>query len=393
MFELKDLFDSREVVGCKLEQIIQNRGDTKRNVCASTGISRPTLDKILDGEVTNKTNFEKHMVKLLSYLALSPDELMSRMKNPFADMRHLRRALGMDLSHLSEIIDVSVDELKRIEAGEDVPMEELRDIAVCLGTSVMSVVGKGYFQTQVTTLDDLVKDDTGAFHSPGGFWGHLGILLCGQQKYRWFPITNYTRQLIDQNRAEKYMAIPCMDNSLLLINAKKIEELILLDEACDQPADMDWDQNVSCGEVPNVVYEAFGDYMEYKNCRKRQADPTEYGLSFKFVKLLDHFIAENKIDAEKFDKELNTATVLFASGRVQRHQLIAECSDELVMAVRQIYESGEIFGDELVTVETVGGEKVLLNFENIAMIKLPLAEMESGIYAMLEESMRERELE
>lgn len=187
------------------------------------------------------------------------------------------------------------------------------------------------------------------------------------------------------------MAIPCMDNSLLLINAKKIEELILLDEACDQPADMDWDQNVSCGEVPNVVYEAFGDYMEYKNCRKRQADPTEYGLSFKFVKLLGHFIAENKIDAEKFDKELNTATVLFASGRVQRHQLIAECSDELVMAVRQIYESGEIFGDELVTVETVGGEKVLLNFENIAMIKLPLAEMESGIYAMLEESMRELE--
>ena len=71
-----------------------------------------------------------------------------------------------------------------------------------------------------------------------------------------------------------------MDNSLLLINAKKIEELILLDEACDQPADMDWDQNVSCGEVPNVVYEAFDDYMEYKNCRKRQADPTEYGLSF-----------------------------------------------------------------------------------------------------------------
>lgn len=59
--------------------------------------------------------------------------------------------------------------------------------------------------------------------------------------------------------------------------------------------------------------------------------------------------------------------------------------------VRQIYESGEIFGDELVTVETVGGEKVLLNFENIAMIKLPLAEMESGIYAMLEESMRELE--
>ena len=56
-----------------------------------------------------------------------------------------------------------------------------------------------------------------------------------------------------------------MDNSLLLINCDKIEELVLLDEACGSPVDMDWDSAVSEGEIPAVVYEAFDDYMTYKD--------------------------------------------------------------------------------------------------------------------------------
>ena len=44
-----------------------------------------------------------------------------------------------------------------------------------------------------------------------------------------------------------------MDNSLLLINCDKIEELVLLDEACGSPVDMDWDSTVSEGEIPAVL--------------------------------------------------------------------------------------------------------------------------------------------
>lgn len=49
-----------------------------------------------------------------------------------------------------------------------------------------------------------------------------------------------------------------MDNSLLLINRNKIEELVLLDEACGSPVDMDWDSTVSEGEIPAVVYRTNG---------------------------------------------------------------------------------------------------------------------------------------
>lgn len=76
MYDMNDLFNSRDVVGCKLNQIIGSHKYTKSNVCTGAGISRPTLDKLLNGEVTNKTNFEKHISKLLAFLSLTPSELM-----------------------------------------------------------------------------------------------------------------------------------------------------------------------------------------------------------------------------------------------------------------------------------------------------------------------------
>ena len=91
------------------------------------------------------------------------------------------------------------------------------------------------------------------------------------------------------------MAIPCMDNSLLLINCDKIEELVLLDEACDSPVDMDWDSTVSEGEIPAVVYEAFDDYMTYKGVGDT---PSHYGLSALLVGAIDHIIDICKIDSE-----------------------------------------------------------------------------------------------
>ena len=72
MYDMNDLFNSRDVVGCKLNQIIGSHKYTKSNVCTGAGISRPTLDKLLNGEVTNKTNFEKHIQSCLHFFPSRP---------------------------------------------------------------------------------------------------------------------------------------------------------------------------------------------------------------------------------------------------------------------------------------------------------------------------------
>lgn len=382
MYDMNDLFNSREVVSCKLNQIIDSHKYTKSGVCTGAGISRPTLDKLLNGEVTNKTNFEKHISKLLAFLSLTPSELMGGIANPFTDSKNLRDALHLDLQQLSQQCGLPIDELQKIEAGEDVPLSELRDVAFCLGTGVTGVLGDGYFQTTVSNMDYFVKNDPTTINSPGGFWGHLGILVQGQPKYQWFPITAYTRQLIYKNSTEKYMAVPCMDNSLLLINCNKVEELVLLDEACDSPVDMDWDYTVNEGEIPAVVYEAFDDYMAYKDSK---GNPSDYNLSQSLVDIIDHFVDTRKINPNNFLPELNTATVMFSGGRVQQFTLSYDSLDSLATAVQQINETGSLFENNIVMIENYDEVEALVNFKNISMIQLPLVKIESAIKEALSE--------
>lgn len=102
---------------------------------------------------------EKHISKLLAFLSLTPSELMGGIANPFTDSKTLRDALHLDLQQLSQRCGLSIDELQKIEAGEDVPLAELRDVAYCLGTGVTGVLGDGYFQTPVSSMDYFVKND------------------------------------------------------------------------------------------------------------------------------------------------------------------------------------------------------------------------------------------
>ena len=179
------------------------------------------------------------------------------------------------------------------------------------------------------------------------------------------------------------MAIPCMDNSLLLINCDKIEELVLLDEACDFPVDMDWDSTVSEGEIPAVVYEAFDDYMTYKDVGDT---PSHYDLSALLVGAIDHIIDICKIDSEAFASKLDTATIMFSNGRIQHLSLSYDVSDSLATAVQQIYEMGELLDNSIVTIEACDEVETLINFKNISMIQLPLAKIECDIKRSLSET-------
>ena len=77
---------SKTVVGHRLQKVIAARALTKQEVCTGAGISRPTLDKILSGNSSNKTTFCKQIEKLLNYFSLSADELMDSIKHPFIKM-------------------------------------------------------------------------------------------------------------------------------------------------------------------------------------------------------------------------------------------------------------------------------------------------------------------
>lgn len=71
-----ELFEQRGLVASKLKECIRDKGDTKVSFAAKANISRPTLDKLLNGAVDSKSTFDRHLQKILKVLNMSAEELM-----------------------------------------------------------------------------------------------------------------------------------------------------------------------------------------------------------------------------------------------------------------------------------------------------------------------------
>lgn len=71
-----ELFEQRSLVASKLKECIRDRGYTKVSFSSKADISRPTLDRLLNGTVDSKSTFDRHLQKILKVLNMSVEELL-----------------------------------------------------------------------------------------------------------------------------------------------------------------------------------------------------------------------------------------------------------------------------------------------------------------------------
>ena len=71
-----ELFEQRSLVASKLKECIRDKGYTKVSFAGKVDISRPTLDRLLNGAVDNKSTFDRHLQKILKVLNMSVEELI-----------------------------------------------------------------------------------------------------------------------------------------------------------------------------------------------------------------------------------------------------------------------------------------------------------------------------
>ena len=81
--KFEELFDQRSIVAMKLKDYIRF---TKVSFAKKAEISRPTLDKILNGSIDNKSTFDKHLQKILAVLNISVDDLVFFEAKPKSDI-------------------------------------------------------------------------------------------------------------------------------------------------------------------------------------------------------------------------------------------------------------------------------------------------------------------
>ena len=71
-----ELFEQRSLVALKLKDCMRDKGYTKVSFAKKAEISRPTLDKLLNCSIDNKTTFDRHLLKILRTMNMSVDDLV-----------------------------------------------------------------------------------------------------------------------------------------------------------------------------------------------------------------------------------------------------------------------------------------------------------------------------
>lgn len=372
MYKIEDLFDRRSVVGAKVERILEERDYTKAELCKKAGISRPTLDKLIAGTLTSKTNYEKHISKILVCLEVTPDMLLGNVTNSYSRTRNLRSIMKFTTEKMSEATGISLERLKQIESGEQATVAELRDIAMCLSTSVLDVSGDGYFEPQIATLDYFFRGDEDTAEI-SGFWGHIGILLDNSSTYLWYPITGNTRKYIYRTIDNEQIVVPCMNNKVLFLNMSGVKEIIMLDEACDQPAYTNWNSDVSCGEIPLVVFEALEDYS-YRD------EMVNDVLSAKLIDYLERLIEHKGWSEEDINEMTNISAIYYKDGKKRFAEIDFEYNQSIVTEISNAYEYEDLeYTDNVLFFTDLDGSEVFINWHNVSMLEMPLLKVESTI--------------
>lgn len=380
MYTIHDLFDRRSVFSSKLEQFMISQSISKTKLCKNAHISRPTLDKLLNADITNATNFEKHASKILNALCLTPDKLMGNTSNSRNHMREIKKALKISEVSISSTTGISIPRLKEIEAGASATIAELRDIALCCGTNTHGLLGKNFFDIDISELDCYIIDNSNKELS--GFWGHIGILTSSSKEYLWYPISYNEKNHISLIADQQFLVIPCMNNKVLLLNMSGINNIILLDESCDEIPYTNWDPQVSEGEIPPVVFDALENYLYMQNFSEE--DPTL--LSPQFYDFLERFVEQKNWSDDDIEQIIHEITIHFKNKKTISFMGNFDTYQTLTDAIELIYDFGELDSDGRIIycADTIGAE-MIVNLNNISMIEAPLAAVENIICQKLED--------
>lgn len=179
------------------------------------------------------------------------------------------------------------------------------------------------------------------------------------------------------------MVIPCMNNKVLVIFMNHVKEIVLLDEACDQPSFTNWDLTVDSGDYPLVVYEVLEDYLS--------DDMSDENTSPKMQEIIKSIIKNKNLSEAVISKFVNESVIHFIDNR-KRYSTIDFASDQSISSIiTEIYDFNELFTDEkrIYYTEFYDKAEIILNIKQISMIEVPLIEVENAIIKDFEELMDE----
>ncbi len=221
-------------------------------------------------------------------------------------LKELRAKFNMTQKDLAEQLDMSQQAIAKWENGTAEPtVKILRELAVIFGISVDDLLGdsKTVKTTHLCSYEPKISEDI----EIDGFWGHLGLKVKGQNKSRWYPITQKTYEdiyLAIQNES-KWIYAETLNNKKLLINKQNIKKFSLVDDACDEVSD-DWElQWDACYGDCDVAYDCLYEYI---------SGETE-NIPEKILKGIENVIKDKNLSDYDIEKSVCLLGIIDSSGQ------------------------------------------------------------------------------
>lgn len=374
----EDLFNDRVEVGSRLNTILNTRKITKKDLCERAHISRPTLDKILNGQIESRITFEKQIDKILKALDLTKEEFV-RCPTPSvgSNIASYRKQLGYTQSDLAKKIGVSVATVKKWESDPStITEDEWSDIALALSTDSGSVKGNNFLTAQVPIYDYVLKKN----EDGGNLSGYAGFLIItpenSTEEYS-FAITynewNYTLRSLQGSRLS---AIPCMGNKLLLVNNENLKKVEFLDDDYDGlDAHRKFFEFVP-NEMFNLLDRYFFDYCEM-----------EEEMNEKHISMVEETIEKSGFERPQIEEMLNCIVIHYLDG--QKEVVEVENFNHVASIVMSVYYEDSFMDDSKGVLFGINDEtedcNLFINLNKISFIELPLMKVEKAMHFFDEE--------
>lgn len=278
-------------------------------------------------------------------------------------IRQLRESCNFTQKQLAEMMQTTQQTVGRWESGKAEPsLTALRDLAVIFATSTDDLLGTNPLSRQITTSLPLIYD----MGESSGFWGHVGILLYGQENTHWYPITlseanRIGTALSNADSDQTWINLTTLNNRCLAINLPKIRRIWLLDDACDQPNDWVINHNEYSG-LPLEVYRGLDDYF---SCDEEW----ESNTSEAYRQTIKDVVDDLKLNEDKAYKYLHDTNLYLADGEYISYWF--EGSD-----LWGFIESIDMeFWSSMVRFTDLSGREIYFPIISLSMVDMPLIDI------------------
>lgn len=366
------LFEKRLLVGKKINRFLQEKDITKSELCEKTKISRPTLNKIINGEINNKSTFDTHIEKILKYIDITPIELLN--DRALIISKNLSSFINEALTakDIAESSDLKESDINKWIKGQEVPNNyELSKVAAVLGTSSRCLMKESFFGHQ-SVLPNFIFSLNKNNKNISGFWGHIGVQLPNEKTYKLYPVSEaaYSNCFNDMQN-KKNIVFPTLNNRVVFVNQDNIDRIVLIDDDCD------------IVEEDAIITNKGNPYPQefYDNALKVIWDE-DLDLPYEVEEGIKNIIQENEWNEEDILDLVKNTFIHFKNGRV------IDLSPFSYQDIGIKFESNyNIDDDSPIYISDNNGAESFIQIKNIAIIDAPLNQIEEAINEIYDEYM------